>query len=236
MPLSRTRDYMSIGEVLDAVKEDFPDVSISKIRFLEAEGLISPERTASGYRKFFPDDLATLRRILSLQRDHFMPLKVIKERLANGLPEAAPAPAAPAAKTKGAKAAASKATPPPVSDVSMSAQELQKASGLSSDEMKSLEDFGVLAASEAGTYDGWALSAATAAKALFNYGVEARHLRMYRQFAEREASFVEQIVMPVTRRRDPDAQTQASAAARELVGLCQRLHDAMLRSSAGELV
>ncbi|MDQ3877870.1 MAG: MerR family transcriptional regulator [Actinomycetota bacterium] len=233
MPLSRTRDYMSIGEVLDAVREDFPDVSISKIRFLETEGLISPERTPSGYRKFFPDDVSTLRHILSLQRDHFMPLKVIKEHLANG-PDGPTAPPAPPARRRGG--VEPKEAPPVVTDVAMTKAELQKASGLSAGELQSLEEYGILAPSDAGTYDGWALAAASAAKSLFNYGVEARHLRMYRQFAERETSFVQQIVTPVARRRDPEAQTQASEAARELVALCQRLHDAMLRSSAGELV
>ena len=82
MPLSRSRDYLSIGEVLESVRQDFPDVSISKIRFLESEGLIEPERTPSGYRKFFEKDVARLRHILSMQRDQFLPLKVIKERLA----------------------------------------------------------------------------------------------------------------------------------------------------------
>ncbi|MGH2753954.1 MAG: MerR family transcriptional regulator, partial [Actinomycetota bacterium] len=81
MPLSRSRDYLSIGEVLENIREDFPDVSISKIRFLEAEGLIAPERTGSGYRKFYEPDVRRLRYILSLQRDHFLPLKVIRERL-----------------------------------------------------------------------------------------------------------------------------------------------------------
>src|SRR5688500_14765046 len=84
MPLSRSRDYLSIGEVLDELRKDFPDVSISKIRFLEAEGLIAPERTGSGYRKFYEPDVERLRYILSLQRDHFMPLRVIRERLATG--------------------------------------------------------------------------------------------------------------------------------------------------------
>ena len=82
MPLSRSRDYLSIGEVLEAIRPDFPDVSISKIRFLEAEGLITPERTGSGYRKFYDPDVARLRYILSLQKDHFLPLRVIRERLA----------------------------------------------------------------------------------------------------------------------------------------------------------
>src|SRR5918999_3577115 len=82
MPLSRTRDYLSIGEVLDSVRAEFPDVSISKIRFLETEGLIQPQRTDSGYRMFYDEDVARLRFILQLQRDHFLPLKVIRERLA----------------------------------------------------------------------------------------------------------------------------------------------------------
>ena len=77
-----TRTYMSIGEVLLALKTEFPDITISKIRFLEGEGLIEPERTASGYRKFFEDDVERLRQILKLQRDEYLPLKVIKERLA----------------------------------------------------------------------------------------------------------------------------------------------------------
>src|SRR5918998_2296633 len=82
MPLSRTRDYLSIGEVLDTVREEFPDISISKIRFLESEGLIQPARTDSGYRMFYDQDVSRLRFILQLQRDQFLPLRVIRERLA----------------------------------------------------------------------------------------------------------------------------------------------------------
>ena len=97
MPLSRSRDYLSIGEVLEEVRADFPDISISKIRFLESEGLIEPERTPSGYRKFFPKDVDRLRYILSLQRDQFLPLKVIKDRISSGsnggvAPASAPVP------------------------------------------------------------------------------------------------------------------------------------------------
>ncbi|HYN35353.1 MAG TPA: MerR family transcriptional regulator, partial [Actinomycetota bacterium] len=111
---------MSIGEVLETIQAEFPDVSISKIRFLEAEGLITPERTGSGYRKFFDGDVKRLRFILALQRDHFLPLKVIRERLidfeANG---EAPAPAAPAkAKGKGAKTAAAPASEVPLAPAS----------------------------------------------------------------------------------------------------------------------
>src|SRR5687767_13927301 len=132
MPLSRTRDYMSIGEVLETIKAEFPDVSISKIRFLEAEGLITPERTGSGYRKFYENDLKRLRFILALQRDHFLPLKVIRERLidfeANGGVPAAPTPPAKGNAKGKAKAAEPDLAPaaPVITDVSLSRDELKK--------------------------------------------------------------------------------------------------------------
>jgi DNA-binding transcriptional MerR regulator len=238
VPLSRSRDYLSIGEVLDTLRDDFPDISISKIRFLEAEGLISPERTESGYRKFYERDLARLRYILTLQRDHFLPLKVIKERLeqADSNGGALPAPEQPSP----ARSAKTKATPPPAAGemaaVQMSRAELCKAAGLSDEQLGSLEDFGLLGPSEGGSYDENDLLVAKSARKFFDYGVEARHLRMYRQFAEREASFFEQIVAPGTRRRDPNAQTEASKAVRELAALSRQIKEAALRSSLRELL
>src|ERR1700709_2496020 len=88
-------DHLSIGEVLNLLQDEFPDVTISKIRFLESQGLLDPERTPSGYRKFYEADLTRLRWILEQQREHFLPLKVIKERIANPEPEAPPEPPAP---------------------------------------------------------------------------------------------------------------------------------------------
>ncbi len=238
MPLSRSRDYLSIGEVLDTLRDDFPDVSISKIRFLEAEGLISPERTESGYRKFYERDLTRLRYILSLQRDHFLPLKVIRERLeqadSNGGALPAPDEPRPARSAKRTKA------PPPaaaeMAAVQLSRAELCKAAGLSEEQLGSLEDFGLLEPTEGGSYDENDLLVAKSARKFFDYGVEARHLRMYRQFAEREANFFEQIVAPGTRRRDPNAQTEASMAVRELAALSRQIKEAALRSSLRELL
>lgn len=244
MPLSRTRDYLSIGEVLEGIKPDFPDVSISKIRFLEAEGLISPERTPSGYRKFFEADVARLRYILGLQRDHFLPLKVIKERLreadANGgvYPAAggnAAAPA-PAPKTKAGPRGAGNGSAGELAAVSMDRAELRGAANLSEAELAGLEEFGILETSEAGVYDEHALVVARAARRFFDFGVEPRHLRMYRQFAEREAAFFEQIVSPGAARRDPSAQDQAAQAVRELAGLSRQMKEAALRSSLRELL
>src|SRR5919106_2439506 len=135
MPLSRSRDYLSIGEVLEAVKEDFPDVSISKIRFLEAEGLISPERTPSGYRKFYEPDVRRLRYILSLQRDQFMPLKVIRDRLDAVDSNGGALPVAEMASAAGAgEPTTSRGGDADLSAVQLSAAELSDAAGLTREE------------------------------------------------------------------------------------------------------
>lgn len=232
MPLSRSRDYLSIGEVLESIRSDFPDISISKIRFLEAEGLINPERTGSGYRKFFEDDLARLRYILALQRDQFLPLRVIRERLeeadANGGVAPEP-PSRPTTDSTRAKQAVSSAP----TEVQMTGKELGEASGLSEGDLAGLQDFGLVSGD--GTYDGNDLIVARAARRLFDYGIEPRHLRMFRQWAEREAAFIEQIVGPVTKRRGADAQEEASQSRAELVNLIRQLTDALLRASLRQL-
>jgi DNA-binding transcriptional MerR regulator len=240
MPLSRSRDYLSIGEVLEAVRPDFPDVSISKIRFLEAEGLIRPERTGSGYRKFYDADVSRLRYILQLQRDQFLPLKVIRERLAavdsNGgaYPEAT---ATPRSSTDGdAPAEASPAgAPVDLTSVSLTRDELKDAAGLTEQELAALEDYGLMVAGKS-AYDGDDLVAAKAARGFFAFGVEPRHLRMYRQIAEREAAFFEQIVSPVSMRRTPDAGSKAAQSVHELMALSRKMREAMLRSSLKDLL
>ena len=245
MPLSRTRDYMSIGEVLESIKAEFPDVSISKIRFLEAEGLITPERTGSGYRKFYENDVKRLRFILALQRDHFLPLKVIRERLIDFEANGGPPTPAPATKAKGSKAGKGKAAAAgqmdlspassSLTDVSLSRDELRKASGLSEQQLGGLEEFGVVA-TDRERYDGVDLTVAKAAKGLFEFGVEPRHMRMYKQLSEREAGFIEQIVAPVALKKDRDAQRQASHSAHVLMQLSRSLREALVRSSLRELL
>lgn len=232
MPLSRSRDYMSIGEVLESIKADFPDVSISKIRFLETEGLISPERTGSGYRKFYEADIARLRYILGLQRDQFLPLKVIRQRLSEvesngaGYPEPSVQRTAPA----GAGGRAKEAPAAPETDVLLSRADLCKAAGLDEAQLAGLEDFGLLSA-DSGNYDGNDLSVASAARRMFEFGLEPRHLRIYRQWAEREAALFEQIVTPVMRRRDPSSADHAHRVVRELMDCSRRLREATLRAS-----
>ena len=233
MPLSRSRDYLSIGEVLDSVRAEFPDVSISKIRFLESEGLIEPKRTESGYRMFYEQDVARLRFILQLQRDHFLPLKVIRERLAEADGNGGLMPQVPAAsvvqETKATKAAVN------LQGASLTRAELVKAAGLTEAQLKELEDFGLVAAGESGSYDENDLLVAKAAARFFEYGVQARHLKMYRQFAEREAAFFEQIVTPVARRKDPQGQADAARSLGELAGLSKQMKDAALAASLREL-
>ena len=239
MPLSRARDYLSIGEVLEAVRSDFPDISISKIRFLETEGLINPERTKSGYRKFYEPDVERLRYILALQRDHFLPLKVIKDRLKSGItplePGAAPtAPTAPAAAPSGPTKGASTKAAETLTGVQMNRAELRKATGLAEQELASLEDFGIVTGHD-GVYDENDLLVAKAAKGFFAHGVEARHLRMYKQAVDRETAFIEQIISPVAHRKDPDATRRAGETAHELADLSRTMREAMLRASVQSL-
>ena len=237
MPLSRSRDYLSIGEVLHAVRPEFPDISISKIRFLESEGLISPERTHSGYRKFYDSDLVRLRQVLALQRDQFLPLRVIKERLLEdeGVAVGGPAPApAPGPMGPAERHAASSQDVDDMSDLMMSEAELADASGLSKEQLSELQDFTVLERRGDGAYDGSNLVAAKAAAGLIGFGLEPRHLRMFKQAADREAVLFQQIVTPVAKRRDPEARREASHVTSRLLDLSLRLHGALLRSAMRE--
>lgn len=236
VPLSRSRDYLSIGEVLEGLKGDFPDISISKIRFLESEGLIEPERTGSGYRKFFDKDVQQLRYILALQRDHFLPLKVIKERIRTGAPPPA-APADPAPPPAGASRTPQTSTStaaPDLTGVQMDGKELLKASGLTEDELSDLEEYGILESGKT-VYDEDDLVIAKAAKGFFDHGVQARHLRLYRQTTEREAAFIEQLLAPVAMRKDPQGLKQAGEDATKLAQLSRSLRDAMLRANVKSL-
>ena len=236
-----TRPYKSIGEVLSDLKDEFPDVTISKIRFLESQGLLDPERTPSGYRKFYDNDVARLRWILRQQREHFLPLKVIKGRLIGeteneaGDEDQAGGGAAGAA---GASASVAIEEPEPLvlprAGNSLTIQELAVSCGLEPSDLKDLERFGLISSRTVGGtayYDDDALAAAHVAAGFMKFGVEARHLRMYKTAAEREAGFFEQVVMPMLKQRNPDARRQASETLAELAGLGQQLRSAMLRNA-----
>ncbi|MBV8297342.1 MAG: MerR family transcriptional regulator [Acidimicrobiia bacterium] len=237
-----TRPYLSIGEVLTLLKDEFPDVTISKIRFLESQGLLDPERTPSGYRKFYDNDVARLRWILRQQREHFLPLKVIKGRLV-GEPDGEGEGTADEQATAGtaavaAVAAGASAEPeplaPPRSGTSLTLQELAASCALEPGDLKDLERFGLIASRTVGGtayYDDDALAAAHVAAGFMKFGVEARHLRMYKTAAEREAGFFEQVVMPMLKQRNPEARRQASETLGELARLGQQLRSTMLRNA-----
>ena len=228
MPLSRSRDYLSIGEVLEAIRSEFPDVSISKIRFLENEGLISPERTESGYRKFYTDDVARLRYILSLQRDQFLPLRVIKQRLAvdppggaDALPEAGHE-TSPSQDGVGGGADGEEA---------LSREDLRQAAGLTEQQLVQLEDFGILRRPDGGRYSASDRDVARTAASFFAFGVGPRHLRMFRQAADRELALIEQIVAPLRRRQSANGRREVTATVGKLADLSRRMREALLRSS-----
>ncbi|MGH2722988.1 MAG: transcriptional regulator FtsR [Actinomycetota bacterium] len=221
------RDYLSIGEVLVNLKPEFPDVTISKIRFLESEDLIHPERTSSGYRKFYERDVDRLRTILKLQRDEYLPLRVIKERLQE-TPDGQPVPATERMIEPEDDVAA------PATDLQMSVDELVGATGVDRELIEGLTSFGLLRPEPINGepfYNGDDLVVLRIAKEFFKYGVEPRHLTMYRHFADREASFFQQIVMPTLRQRNPEARRQAAEALGDLSRVTRRLKQALLRTN-----
>ncbi len=219
-----TRNYMSIGEILVTLKTEFPDITISKIRFLESEGLIDPERTPSGYRKFYDNDVERLRTVLRMQRDEYLPLKVIKERLS------AKDDSAPTKRPTGQDDEDDLGTPP--TGLHMSAEELSAATGVDRGRIKELETFGILCSHPMNGdryYNGDDFVVLSIVKDLFKYGIEPRHLTMYRHFADREATFFRSIVPPVLRQRNPDARRAAATNLAELATLSRKLKQALLR-------
>ncbi len=342
-----TRTYLSIGDVLSLLRQEFPDITISKIRFLESQGLVDPERSPSGYRKFYEHDVERLRWVLRQQREHFLPLKVIRDRLAanggspaglddageaepatapqqtapdqvappsseehspavagsasmperaavagvsgstaapsrrsggelerlgeldrgswsgseRGAPTAAlgreaPPPPAPMAtrpapvrassprpeepqrpqsdgEPSGGPAAASASPRPPIgAGASLTLEELCAASGLAATEVGALEGFGLLEPLVVGGtcyYDEEALTVARLVADFARFGIEPRHLRLFRNAADRELGLIEQVVTPLLRQRNPEARQRALDAAAELSRLGQALRAALLR-------
>ena len=268
------RPFLSIGEVLSLLKDEFPDITISKIRFLESQGLLDPERTPSGYRKFYEADVERLRWILRQQREHFLPLKVIKGRLAGEEPgdgdgepaeELAREPAeeggAAAARERvvagrrtpggaaapaAASAGGTEAAVPPYklhhqtplsagpSGVNLTIEELAAASGLRRDQLVELERSGFIGGRPVGGvvyYDEESLVVANLAAGFLRYGIETRHLRAYKNAADREAALLEQIVTPLLKQRNPQARAQAVETLNELTRMGQSLRAAMVRQA-----
>jgi DNA-binding transcriptional MerR regulator len=281
-------EHLSIGEVLATLRDEYPDITISKIRFLESQGLIDPERTPSGYRKFYGPDVARLRWILHQQKEHFLPLKVIKGRLETAAPgelppdvapeaeapPAQPAPARAAKRTtraksdagasevgsrpaKSAKGRRTKRVMPAdmpvlpldegageeletIGEGHLTRAELAKAAGLTDEQVSELEDFGLLEAAPSSgdrvLFDDDALAIARLAAGFARHGIEARHLRMYRSFAEREATLYGQVIQGVLRQRNPEARARARDDLGDLAGLGRGMRTAFLRRAVDDLL
>lgn len=222
--LPARRQTVSIGEVLAQLRPDFPDVSISKIRFLETEGLIEPERSPSGYRRFTADDVARLRYVLTVQRDHYLPLRVIKEQLEqldHGMELMGDGRGSVTPYTASGKASAPQ-------DVRLSRASLLEAAAIGEELLAELESYGLIAAGRGGAYDHDALMIARTAGELAEYGLQPRHLRSVRTAAEREVGLVEQVIAPMLRQRSADARGRAEDVATEIARLTTRLHAALV--------
>jgi DNA-binding transcriptional MerR regulator len=204
-----SRGSVSIGQVLDELSAEFPDISPSKIRFLEAEGLIQPLRSSSGYRRFSAADIKRLRFILTAQRDEYLPLRVIKERL-DALDGAA----------------ADRAVPP----VAMTRSELLAAAGAAEELLAELEDYGLIR--RARSYGTQTLSVLLSAVQLGEYGIQPRHLRAVKAAADREAALVEQAVAPLARQKG--SREPALRAAQDLAGHIARLHATLVEDGLAE--
>jgi len=223
MTSSMPTDGHTIGEVLNRLKHEFDDVSISKIRFLESEGLVRPGRSDSGYRQFSDADVDRLRYVLLAQRDRYLPLKVIKDELSRldaGLPVETEAFVVPEAATPSSNSTGHRGTNL-LGDVALDRGELLHASGLTEDDLAGLVANGLL--EDATSFDGAALRLARIAAELLRRGLEPRHLRGYRLSAEREADRVEQLVAPLLRQRNPESRREAASRADELVALGAQL-------------
>ena len=207
-----TRGSVSIGQVLDELSPEFPDISPSKIRFLEAEGLIQPLRSASGYRRFSAADIKRLRFILTAQRDEYLPLRVIKERLD--------------AIDGGAEQGTASAVPP----VAMTRSELLAAAGAAEELLAELEDYGLIR--RARSYGTQTLSVLRSAVQLGEYGVQPRHLRVIKAAADRETALVEQAVAPLTRQKG--SREPALRAAQDLAGHIASLHATLVEDGLAE--
>nr|WP_255596342.1 MerR family transcriptional regulator [Cellulomonas sp. C5510] len=219
---------MRISDVLAALRIEFPAVTNSKLRFLEEQGLVEPVRTPSGYRQYSPADLERLRFVLREQRDRYVPLKVIGERLAaldagtdteppslivteDGVPRTGPV------------------------DARYTTAALARDAAVDESLVTDLVQAGVLRPSASGHLDAWAKDVVVAAAALAEHGIEARHLRAFRSAADRQVDMVEAVVRPWRGQASPSARGRASTVAAEVGELCTRLHTALVRAGVADL-
>ncbi|MEW2131330.1 MerR family transcriptional regulator [Streptomyces sp. NPDC005435] len=228
---ARDSEPMSIGTVLNVLRDEFPEVTISKIRFLESEGLVEPRRTPSGYRKFGAEDVERLGHILRMQRDHYLPLKVIREHLdAMERGEAVQLPVV-GRQRSAEDMADEQAEVPTVARIGR--DELLSAAGIDEGELREWESYGLIAPLADGVYDAESVTVAALVAELGGFGIEPRHLRLMKAAAEREAGLVDQVVAPLKRHRNPQTRAHAEARTKELAALTMKLHAALVKSALG---
>ncbi|MGW3248535.1 transcriptional regulator FtsR [Streptomyces sp. NPDC001070] len=222
---------LSIGAVLNELREEFPEVTISKIRFLEAEGLVEPQRTPSGYRKFTVRDVERLGHVLRMQRDHYLPLKVIREHLdALDRGEPLPLPVSSSGESRELIEVGAVEHEPPA-PLRIGKDELLAATGAEVGELAQWEAYGLVEPGPDGDYDAETVNIAKIVADLGRFGLEPRHLRAVKAAADREAGLVEQVIAPLRRHRNPQTRTHAETTARELAALSVRLHAALLQAA-----
>jgi DNA-binding transcriptional MerR regulator len=228
--MAEAEKRFGIGEVQNLLKKEFPDVTISKIRFLEKEGLVTPERTQSGYRKYTRTHVKQLSYILRLQREEYLPLSVIKRKMRD---------------LKSGKVIAGDLTlmagqdtePSLAGEVPVSFDLSPANVGLAPKTIEELVDFGVVKVKEGpeGRYFSPVdIRVLKIAKEFLKYGVEPRHLRIFTQFATREASFIEQIIRPQLQHKDPNAKRNALKELENLIGLSQMLIQTILHQALAD--
>jgi DNA-binding transcriptional MerR regulator len=228
-PKQRTH---TIGEVINLLRDDYPEVSVSKLRFLESKGLVSPDRSSSGYRIFTEDDIRRIRFVLAEQRDHYLPLKVIKSKL-TAWEHGEESPVAP---DKGAPPEAYFAT----SGVSLSESEIMRSSGLSAEQMEAVVKEGllepVMLPDGAATFTDADLMIARAAHRLLTRGLEVRHLRGIRLAADRQTDLLGQLVAPMLRHRNPDNQRRSEEILADTSQASVIIQETLIRSRLRKLL
>jgi DNA-binding transcriptional MerR regulator len=234
------RGTLSIGEVLSQLRIDFPDVTISKIRFLEEQGLVQPDRTPSGYRKFSTSDVARLRYVLSQQRDNYLPLRVIKDQLE--AIDRGHHPSGPGGLPKPAHLAITDAVPGPEhfqsapAALRLTREELLNTAGLTTEQLRELEQFGLISSRAGGFYDDDALAVGKVVSELARFGIEGRHLRSFKTAAEREVGLFGQVAGPMVKQRSGDGRARAEETVRELAALSVRLHATLVQIGLRDIV
>jgi DNA-binding transcriptional MerR regulator len=234
---------LAIGQVLRRLRDEFPDISISKIRFLESAGLVEPDRAPSGYRRFSEIDVERLRFVLRAQRDQYLPLKVIKDQLADldrGVSpvraesdgaDAGPSPGARRAETVAARGAGDFGHPDAFAatrgNVRLTEDELREAAGLDTEALRQLQEYRLLPRAAGGHYDEIAVAIAATAARLATYGLQPRHLRAFKMAADREIGMFEQLLIPLRRTGNTEA---AEETLRELAALSVRMHALLVKS------